>query len=453
MSNERAQFVTRIGAIAATVGSAVGLGNIWRFPYEAGKNGGGAFLLIYIGCVLLVGIPVVVSEFIIGRGTHKNVAGALKQLAPGTKWHWMSYMGILASLMILSFYSVVCGWIIEYLFQAVSGNLSGHSAQDYTNMFNAFVANPWRTVMWTVLFLCINFFVLRRGIKKGIEKVANFMMPVLFVILLVFIAYALTLPGATKGLKFLFFPDFSHLSPKVAIGAMGQAFFSLSVGLSCLLTYASYFKDSDSLAKNATIVAVLDTLVAILSGMMIFPVVFSFGMQPEAGPKLVFEILPNIFQQLPCAYLWSVMFFLLLFFASITSTISMSEISITFMVEEHQLSRKNATLLNTGIGIAFGTLCALSFSVLSDFTIFGKTLFDLFDFVSSNILLPLGGVFFAWFVGWYVDKKFVDNELTNHGATKVSIWRRPLFFCIRYFAPIAIIIIFLYGLGLFDAFL
>lgn len=451
--SERAQFVTRIGAIAATVGSAVGLGNIWRFPYEAGVNGGGAFLLIYIGCVLLVGIPVVVSEFIIGRGTHKNVAGALKQLAPGTKWHWMSYMGILASLMILSFYSVVCGWIIEYLFQAISANLSGHTAMEYTEMFNGFVGNPWRTVLWTVLFLCLNFLVLRRGIKRGIEKVANFMMPVLFLILLIFIAYALTLPGAAKGLKFLFVPKFSNISPKVAIGAMGQAFFSLSIGLSCILTYASYFKDTDSLARNATIVAALDTLVAILSGIIIFPVVFSFGMQPEAGPKLVFEILPNIFQQLPGSYIWSVMFFLLLFFASITSTISMSEISITFLVEEHNLSRSRATMVNTGIGIAFGTLCALSFSVLSDFTIFGKTIFDLFDFVSSNVLLPLGGIFFAWFVGWYIDRRFVDDQLTNHGTSPKSVWRPVLMFCIRYFAPCAIIIIFLYGLGLFDAIL
>ncbi|MDO4511581.1 MAG: sodium-dependent transporter [Bacteroidales bacterium] len=451
--SERAQFVTRLGAIAATVGSAVGLGNIWRFPYEAGVNGGGAFLLIYIGCVFLVGIPVIVSEFVIGRGTHKNVAGALKQLAPGTKWHWVSYMGIAASLMILSFYSVVCGWIVEYLFQAITGNLSGHSAGEYSAMFGGFVSHPWRPVLWTVLFLCINFWVLRRGIKRGIEKVSNFMMPILFLILLVFIVYALTLPGAADGLKFLFLPDFSQISPKVAIGAMGQAFFSLSIGLSCILTYASYFKDSDPLMRNATVVAVLDTLVALLSGIMIFPVVFSFGMQPEAGPKLVFEILPNIFQQLPGGYFWSVLFFLLLFFASITSTISMSEISISFFMEEHKMSRKKATSVNTGIALVFGSLCALSFGVLSDFTIFGKTLFDLFDYASSNIMLPLGGIFFAWFVGWYVDKRFLDDQLTNFGTSTVSVWRKPLMFCIRYFAPSVIIIIFLYGLGLFDALL
>lgn len=448
--SERAQFATRLGAIAATVGSAVGLGNIWRFPYEAGVHGGGAFLLIYIGCVFLVGVPVIVSEFVIGRGTHKNVSGALKLLAPGEKWHWMSYMGILASLMILSFYSVVCGWIVEYLFQAVTGHLSGHTAAEYSAIFGAFVSSPYRPVLWTVLFLCVNFWILRRGVKRGIERVANVMMPILFVILLVLIVYALTLPGAAKGLKFLFFPDFSRLSPKVAIGAMGQAFFSLSIGLSCILTYASYFKDSDRLMRNATIVAVLDTVVAVLSGIMIFPVVFSFGMQPEAGPKLVFEILPNIFQQLPGGYVWSVLFFLLLFFASITSTISMSEISISFFVEEHHMTRNKATALNTGVALVFGTLCALSFGVLADFTIFGKTLFDLFDYVSSNILLPVGGVFFAWFVGWHIDKKFVDNQLTNYGTLKVSVWRNPLMFCIRYLSPIAIIVIFLYGLGLFD---
>ncbi len=450
--SERAQFVTRLGAIAATVGSAVGLGNIWRFPYEAGEHGGGAFLLIYIVCVFLVGIPVIVSEFVIGRGTHKNVSGALKQVAPGTPLHWFSYVGIVASLMILSFYSVVCGWIVEYLIQSIAGHMSGHSAAEYSAIFNNFVSSPWRSMLWTLLFLLLNFLILRRGIEKGIERVSSVMMPLLFLILAIFCIYALTLPGARKGVEFLFVPDFSQLTPKVAIGAMGQAFFSLSLGLSCLLTYASYFQDRDSLVKNATIIASLDTLVAILAGIMIFPVVFSFGAQPEAGPKLVFEVLPNIFQQLPGGYLWSVLFFLLLFFASITSTISMSEISITFFTEEHHMSRTRATGLNTVIAMAFGTLCALSFNVLGDFKILGKTLFDLFDYVSSNVLLPVGGIFFSVMVGWYINRTFVRDQLTNHG-TLHSWVIKPLVFCIRFVAPIGIVLVFLYGLGLFDGLL
>jgi NSS family neurotransmitter:Na+ symporter len=450
MSN-RAEFATRLGAIAATVGSAVGLGNIWRFPYEAGQHGGGAFLLVYVVCVFVMGIPVIVSEFIIGRATHKNVVGALRQLAPGTRLHWVSYVGIVASLMILSFYSVVCGWVIEYLINAIGGGMSGHTPQEYSVMFSSFVANPYRCVMWTVLFLLLNYLVLRRGVKKGIEKFSNIVMPLLFVILIVFCVNSLTLPQVQKGLKFLFCPDFSQLTPKVAIGAMGQAFFSLSLGLSCLLTYASYFNNKEHLVRSATIVALLDTLVAILAGVVIFPAVFSYGLQPGTGPKLVFEILPNIFQQMVGGYIWSILFFLLLFFASITSTISMSEISIAFFCEEHHMSRGNATLLNTVIAIIFGTLCALSFGVMGDFKIFGKTLFDLFDYVSSNILLPVGGVFFSLFVGWYIDRRIVNDQLTNKGTVNV-VTARPLLVCIRFIAPAAIVLVFLYGLGLFNIF-
>ena len=353
-----------MGAIAATVGSAVGLGNIWRFPYEAGVHGGGAFLLVYVACVLLMGIPVIVAEFVIGRSTHKNVRGALRELAPRHKLHWFSYVCILASLMIISFYSVVCGWIVEYLQLSVRGLLHGHTPAEYEQMFADFVQNPWRCVLWTLLFLALNYVVLRRGLKRGIERVSNVLMPLLAVLLVVFCVNGLTLPGAERGVRFLFTPDFSQITPRVAIGAMGQAFFSLSLGLSCLLTYASYFKDSDSLVRNATIVGVLDTVVAILAGLMIFPAVFSYGMRPEV-----------------------------LFVASITSTISMSEISIAFFSEEWGMSRNRASILNTGIAMVLGTLCALSFGVLSEATVFGMTLFELFGLLRKRwkfiILLPL----------------------------------------------------------------
>lgn len=449
--SERSQFVTRLGALAATVGSAVGLGNIWRFPYEAGEHGGGAFLIIYIACVMLVGIPVIVSEFVLGRGTHKNAIGALRQAAPGTRFYLLSWMGIIASILILSFYSVVCGWIVEYLIQSIAGHMQGLDSDGFTAMFNHFVASPWRCSLWTLLFLMLNFLVLRRGVQKGIERVANVAMPLLFVILIIFCIYALTLPDARKGLEFLLVPHFASITPKVVLGAMGQAFFSLSLGLTCLLTYASYFKDDEHLVRSATWVAVLDTLVALLAGVMIFPIVFSFGMQPEAGPKLVFEVLPNIFQHMPGGYVWSVLFFVLLFVASLTSTISMSEISITFFQEERHMSRNQATGLNTGIAMVLGVLCALSFNVLSDFTVCGKTLFDLFDFVSSNILLPLGGMFLAIMVGWVVDRRFVRDQLTNHG--NVSVRSLPVLrFLIRWVAPVGIALIFLYGLGFFELF-
>lgn len=446
--SERAQFATKMGVIAASVGSAVGLGNIWRFPYEAGMHGGGAFIAIYILCVLFLGIPVIIAEFIIGRSTHQNANSAIRTLAPGSKFRYVSYIGICSSIMILSFYSVVAGWIAEYMFQSLLGGLNGQSTQDYAKTFNALAGSPWRSILWTYLFLGANFLIIRKGIQKGIEKISNFMMPVLFLLLIIFCINSLLLPNAKEGLKFMFMPDFSQVSPSMVVGAMGQAFFSLSLGLTCLLTYASYFNNKTPLVKSATIIAVLDTCVAVLAGVIIFPAVFSFGAEPAAGPKLVFEILPGIFGQMPGGYFWSLAFFILLFFASITSTISMSEIFITFCTEEHKMSRKKATRLNTLIAMILGTLCALSFNLLDDFKIFGKTIFDLFDYVSSNILLPAGGFILAVFAGWVMDKKIVKEQLTNSGELNVRTMK-PIIFCIRYVAPAAIVLIFLYVTGLF----
>lgn len=442
----RSQFVTKTGVIAATVGSAVGLGNIWRFPYEVGVHGGGAFLIIYILCVLIIGIPVMVAEFVIGRGTHKNALGAFRQLAPRSPFRMVAYMGIVASLMILSFYSVVAGWILEYLYQSVAGIFIDAGSRDYSDVFTGFISNPVRPTVWTVVFLMLNFFVLRRGIEKGIERISNILMPCLAIIMVVFCINSLLMPAAGEGLEFLFKPDFSKISPGVVIGAMGQAFFSLSLGLTCLMTYASYFSDKTDLARSASITAVLDLLVAVMAGVLIFPAVFSYGMQPEAGPKLVFEIFPAIFSQMPGGSVWAVAFFVLLFFASVTSTISMSEISITFFIEEHGMSRNTATAVNTGIAGVFGVLCALSFGVLSDFRIFGMSIFDLFDYVSSNILLPLGGLLISVFVGRFLDRKFLERQLMGQGSA-VSPYMPVLRFCIRYIAPVAITVIFIYGLG------
>lgn len=446
---ERALFATKLGVVATTVGSAVGLGNIWRFPYEAGMHGGSAFLMIYVICVFVIGIPVMCSEFIIGRATHKNVCGAFKILKPGSRIHWLSYVGLIASLMILSFYSVVAGWTLEYLIQSLSGAFEGHNSEYFTKQFSSFSTESWRPLLWTLIFLAVNYMVLKRGVQKGIERLSNIMMPILFIILLVFCVNSLLLPEAVKGIEFLLKPDFSEITPSVVLGAMGQAFFSLSLGLSCLLTYASYFSDKTPLVRSATIVAILDTFVAIMSGIIIFPAVFSFGAEPAAGPKLVFEVLPNVFQQMTGSYIWSVLFFLLLFIASITSTISMSEISIAFFVEEYKMKRKKATLLNTVIAVVFGSLCALSFGILSDFTVFGMNIFDLFNYVSSNILLPLGGLGFAIFTGWFLDKKIIRQQLSNNGTIKVRVMN-ILLFCIRFIAPVAIAVIFLYGLGLFS---
>ncbi len=447
MEHKRAGFATRLGAIAATVGSAVGLGNIWRFPYEAGQNGGGAFIIVYIACVALLGIPVMLSEFIIGRSTHSNMKGALRKLAPKSKVYNMAYICILGAVLVLSFYSVVCGWVVEYIWQAVMGGMQGHTPQEYSAMFSGFVASPWKGVMWTLLFLFINFAVLLRGVQKGIERISSILMPLLFVILIVFCINSLMLPNSHKGLEFLFSPDFSALTWRGVVDAFGQAFMSLSLGVACMVTYASYFNDETSLTKDAVVIASLDTLVAILSGIVIFPAVFSFGMQPEAGPKLVFEILPAVFQQMAGGYFWAILFFILLFFASLTSTISLSEIFINFLIEEHHLTRKKATWISAIVVVVLAVLCALSFNVLSSFKVFGMNLFDLFNYVSSNVFMLLGGLFTAVFVGWFIDRRVVVEQLTNKGRLNVPVMNY-LMFCLRYVAPVAVVFIFLQLVGI-----
>ncbi|MDE6264764.1 MAG: sodium-dependent transporter [Paramuribaculum sp.] len=443
---QRALFATKIGVIATTVGSAVGLGNIWRFPYEAGSNGGGAFLLCYFLFIFIIGVPVICAEFMMGRGTRSNIFGAYRKLSPGGKWYIAGFMGIFASMCILSFYSVVAGWILEYLVQSVTGGIELATTQEYHQAFDEFSTSSFRPVVWTLIFLALNFLILVNGVTKGIERMSNILMPLLFVLLVIFCINSLTLDKAAEGLSFLFHPDFSKITPKVLLSAMGQAFFSLSLGLGCMTTYASYFGDRTRLGKTALTTAVLDTVVALLAGVIIFPAVFSFGFSPQAGPTLVFEVLPAIFHNLPGGVVWSALFFLLLTLASLTSTISMSEISIAFMVEEWKLKRRTATIINTSIAMIVGMLCALSFGVLSDFTIFGLTIFNFLDYISSNVLLPLGGMIAAIFVGWFVDKRFVKNQMTDNGSYR-SYLLPAVVFCLRYIAPAGIALVFLNSIG------
>lgn len=448
MTEKRAQFATRLGVIATTVGSAVGLGNIWRFPFEAGVHGGGAFLLIDLFFIFIIGVPVVCAEFIIGRHTGLNVRGAFRALAPGKPWGIVGYLGLLASILILSFYSVVAGWTLEYIYQSLTGFGGVSSIEGLHSQFDGFATSNWRPVLWTLVFLAINYFILARGVQKGIEKMSNIMMPLLFVILIVFCINSLRMSAAGEGLTFLFKPDFSQVTPSVMLGAMGQAFFSLSLGLGCLITYSSYFKKETPLLRTAGIMASLDTLVAILAGIIIFPAVFTFGMEPAAGPKLVFEILPSIFMRMPGSMLWSVLFFILLFLASLSSTISMSEITIAYMTDEFGFSRRKATGCNIAVAMILGTLCALSFGVISDWTVCGLTLFNLFDYLSSNIILPVGGMIISVFVGWVLDRSVVHRELMADDGSVRPWMIRLVIICLRYIAPACIGLVFLFGLGL-----
>lgn len=446
---KRATFGSKIGVILATVGCAVGLGNIWRFPYMLGENGGAAFLLVYISCILFLGIPVMITEFFIGRYSRKNAAGAFKVMAPGTKWSVIGYNGVAAAFLILGYYAVVSGWTLEYIVQAFSGSLEGKNATDFADEFTAFSTGVFRPILWTVVFIALTHIIIVSGVKEGIERASKVMMPVLFLILIALCVRSITLPGASEGLTFLFNPDFSKIDSSVVLSAMGQAFFSLSIGMGCLITYASYFGKQTNLQTTALQVTILDTLVAVLAGVMIFPAVFSFGIEPTTGPELVFITLPNVFEQLPFGNIWSFVFFVLLALAALTSTISLHEVSTAYVHEEYHVSRKKAAIIvSVGVTIV-GILCSLSMGVLSSYTLFGLNFFNLLDFVTAKIMLPLGGMMICIFTAKRVDKLLLKEEVTNHGTIRFYFFNTYAFF-VKYIAPIAIGLIFLNELGLLN---
>lgn len=443
----RATFGSKLGVIMATVGCAVGLGNIWRFPYMIGQNGGAAFLAIYIICIILLGLPVMLSEFFIGRFTRKNAAGAFKVLAPGTKWSLIGYNGVLASFLILGFYSVVAGWTLEYIMQAVTGSLSDKTPEAFAQDFKLFSTEIFRPILWTVTFIGLTHFIVVSGVKEGIERTSKVMMPILFLILLALCIRSVTLPNASEGLYFLFKPDFSKITSAVVLSAMGQAFFSLSIGMGCLITYSSYFSKDTKMQITALQVTILDTLVAVMAGVMIFPAVFSFGIAPTAGPELVFITLPNVFQQLPMGAIWSLVFFLLLALAALTSTISLHEVATAYVHEEYQITRTKAAWFVSGGVMVLGILSSLSIGIWKEYTLFGLTFFDLLDYLTAKIMLPFGGMLICIYLGNRVDRKILKEELTNKGTVPFYFFNTYAFF-MKYIAPIAIGMIFLNELGI-----
>ena len=455
-NNTRENFGSKIGAVLAAAGSAVGLGNIWRFPIEVGTNGGAAFIIIYVACVLLLGIPIMMGEFLIGRHTQANTAGAYRMLAPGTPWRWVGRLGVLSGFVILSYYSVVAGWTAEYTVLAVGNYFDGKTTADFPQIFNQFVSNPWLSVSWMLAFMVITHIIVVRGVKSGIEKFSKLMMPALFVILIVLAICSITLPNASQGLEFLLKPDFSKITGTAVLRAMGQAFFSLSLGLGCLCTYASYFNHETNIGKTALSVSLIDTMVAIMSGFIIFPAVFNAGYmldRSDIGPSLLFITMPNVFGQafanIPAlAYVVSVLFYFLLMLAALTSTISMHEVVTAYVSEEFAMNRRKAATIVTIACSVVGVLCALSFGPFEGFKIFGMTLFDFFDYVASNIMLPVGGMLIAIFTGWYLDKKIVRDEITNKGTLRAR-YLPVVIFILKYIAPVAIACILLGQLGLF----
>lgn len=437
-------FGSKLGIIAAAAGSAVGLGNIYRFPCELGNNGGGAFLLVYLLIVLCLGVPVMLSEFIIGRRAQKNPIGAFKMLRPHSGWPVIGYMGVLCAFIIMAFYSTVAGWTLEYIVKAVGNQFHGKELSVIEQEFADFHDMGWKNVLWQAVFIFLTGFVVFKGVADGIEKYAKILMPVLVAILVVLGIRAVTLPGAKEGLTFLFKPDFSKITGSVLISALGQAFFSLSMGMGVLITYGSYIQKDDNLTTTALSVTLSDTLIAVLAGVVIFPAAFSFGVQPTAGMGLVFNTLPMIFNQMAGGYFFCIIFFVLLAVAALTSTISLLEVIVAYFVEELRMSRRWATVIASLGCMAIGVFASLSLKSDTGFTIAGLSFFDSLDFISAKVLLPIGALFIVIFVGWVMGRKTFNEEITNGGKLKLSI-KSVIFFIIRYLAPLAIAVIFISG--------
>lgn len=450
-SQETKTFSSKIGLIAATVGSAVGLGNIWRFPAMAQANGGAAFLLLYILCILLLGLPVMLGEFSLGRAGRSDAIGVYRKMAPGKKWWLVGVLGILASYVILTFYTVVTGWTVEYLVEAISGNLfkappgveEGTSAM-FVKKMNDFVASPVQPVFYTYVVIAACVGILLMGVQKGIERLCNWMMPMLFGLLLIFVFVTLQMPGATEGTKFFLDPDFSKIDGKVVIDALGQAFFSLSLGMGTLITYGSYFPKDARLGQTAVTVSGLSVLVAVLMGLIIFPAVMSFGLQGESfdGASLVFVTMPEIFLHMPATGLWAIAFFTLLMIAALTSCISVAEVAIAFFQDQFKMRRWKAVLMVLLPLLVLSAVCSLSNGALSDWTLGGMTMFQIMDMLGSNILLPFGAMLMCIYLGWFAPKGFMKRELTNDG--KVRVWYSGIVrFLLRWVCPALILAVFI----------
>lgn len=449
---KRGNFGTELGMILATAGGAVGLGNVWRFPYMTGENGGAAFILVYIFCVLMLGIPCMLSEFIIGRHGASNTYRAYSLLSGGNAWKYVGLLGVATGFLIMGYYAVVSGWCLQYVYASFFGELTGNA--DFVNHYFAeFSSDPWRPVIWTLAILVITCLVIVNGVRSGIERTSKMLMPMLFILLLVIVVASCLLPGGERGMEFLFKPDFTKLDSDAFLGALGQSFYSLSIAMGCICTYASYFKRQTNLLKSALQVSLLDTLIAVLAGLMIFPAAFSVGVNPGSGPSLVFVTLPNVFNQAFAAVplmgmLVSVFFYALLSLAAITSLMSLHEVSTAFLIEELHITRRTAATFVTAGSLFIGIFCSLSFSDIPWLSFGGRTHFDWFDFVTGQIFLPVGGFLTCLFIGWAVPRKLVRDEFTNWGTVSCRVFGVYLFF-VRYVCPTAILAVFLHQLGVF----
>lgn len=450
-NKNRANFGSKLGVILATAGGAVGLGNVWRFPYMAGQNGGAAFIIVYIFCVFLLGIPCMINEFIIGRNSASNTARAYRKLAGGTPWALVGYLGVLTGFIITGYYAVVSGWCLQYIVASAIGHLHG-SPEFFANYFESFEKDPVKPILWAVTILFITHFVIVRGVKNGIEKASKMLMPALFMLLIILVIASLMLPNAWKGVEFLFKPDFSKMTKDVFLGALGQSFYSMSIGMGCLCTFASYFSKQTDLTRSAVQISLIDTMVAVLAGLLIFPAAFSVGVSPDSGPALIFITLPNVFEQafsgMPViGYVVALGFYTLLSLAALTSLISLHEVSTAFFEEELRTSRKRAATTVTVVCSAIAACCSLSLGKWDFITIGGKSIFDSLDFITGQIMLPLGGFLTCLFVGWHIPNKLLRDEYTNVDTMRGRFFRVYLI-SVKYVCPLLILAVFLHQFGI-----
>ena len=448
--SERANFGSKVGVVLATAGSAVGLGNVWRFPFMAGHNGGAVFMLVYLGCILLLGIPGMVSEFIVGRHSQANAVRAYATLTNKKGWGFIGLLGILTSTIILGFYSVVAGWCLQYLGASAVGGLKGDTAyvQQY---FQTFSGDPVKPAVLGIAFILITHFIIVRGVRNGIEKASKLLMPLLFILLLIIVIASCSLPNASEGIEFLLKPDFSKVSNQMFLEALGQAFFSLSLGTACLCTYASYYSRQTHLLQSAAQIALVDFLIALMAGLMIFPAAFSVGVQPDSGPSLIFITLPRVFQQafsfLPAlGYVISLMFYALLVFAALTSTISMHEIGTAFFHEELKMKRPVAAWIETIVCSLIAVFCSLSVGN-PDIQVMGMPLMDFCDHLTAQYMLPAGALLTSILVGWFASKTLVREEFTNWETNGPKSLFGVYLFCVRYIVPVCIFLILMHQFG------
>lgn len=446
-TEKRDSFASSLGILLAMTGSAVGLGNLWRFPYLVGENGGAAFIIFYLVCVVFLCMPIMMCEFILGRRSQANAFGAYKKLAPGTAWKHAGLLSVLAAAFILSFYSVVGGWSIKYLVMACGLKFTTAGGIQPEPMFNEFVTSNWLPIFYTLAFLACTGIIIIAGVKNGIEKFTKTLMPVLFIMMVVLAVRSMTLPGASEGVRYLFKPDFSKFTASSAMAALGQAFFSLSLGCGTILTYASYVSHKENIMKCSAETTLLDTLFALIAGCAIIPAVFAYGISPGQGPGLVFVTLPAIFAELPAGGVVAIVFFLSLFLAALTSAISLLEVVIAFLIEECKLRRPVAVAVSMSVFVVLAVLCSLSQGALSHVKIFSLNIFDLFDYVSANVLMTFGALFATLFVGHRLSRADIEDELTSSGRYRLP---RPLagfiYFIIRWAAPVVIIALLVAGL-------